>query len=226
MNFSYIYETFIKALAGVPVTLGIMAAALILSFLPALFLALGRIYKLKGITAFSVVYLAFIRATPPILLILFFYSLFPSLLNTVLRSVGVNIFELNPIYYAFIIFSIMATGSLSEIIRSSILAVDRGQLEAAQAIGLTDRQAYLRIIFPQALPLALPNLSNLVINLVKGTSLVFVMTVRDITAIARVEAAYGYQYFESYFVIFIIYLIICGLIQYLFRIFEKRFRAV
>ncbi|AXQ78816.1 amino acid ABC transporter permease [Streptococcus chenjunshii] len=226
MNFSYIYETFIKALAGVPVTLGIMAAALILSFLPALFLALGRIYKLKGITAFSVVYLAFIRATPPILLILFFYSLFPSLLNTVLRSVGINIFELNPIYYAFIIFSIMATGSLSEIIRSSILAVDRGQLEAAQAIGLTDRQAYLRIIFPQALPLALPNLSNLVINLVKGTSLVFVMTVRDITAIARVEAAYGYQYFESYFVIFIIYLIICGLIQYLFRIFEKRFRAV
>lgn len=226
MNFSYIYETFIKALAGVPVTLGIMAAALILSFLPALFLALGRIYKLKGITAFSVVYLAFIRATPPILLILFFYSLFPSLLNTVLRSVGINIFELNPIYYAFIIFSIMATGSLSEIIRSSILAVDRGQLEAAQAIGLTDRQAYLRIIFPQALPLALPNLSNLVINLVKGTSLVFVMTVRDITAIARVEAAYGYQYFESYFVIFIIYLMICGLIQYLFRIFEKRFRAV
>ncbi|MEX2784834.1 amino acid ABC transporter permease [Streptococcus sp. H49] len=226
MDFSYIYETFIKALAGIPVTLGIMAVSLLLSFLPALFLALGRIHKLKGVTAFSVVYLAFIRATPPILLILFFYSLFPSLLNTVLHSVGINIFELNPIYYAFIIFSIMATGSLSEIIRSSILAVDRGQLEAAQAIGLTDRQAYLRIIFPQALPLALPNLSNLVINLVKGTSLVFVMTVRDITAIARVEAAFGYQYFESYFVIFIIYLIICGLIQYLFRVFEKRFRAV
>ena len=86
----------------------------------------------------------------------------------------------------------------------------RSQLEAAQAIGLTNRQAYIRIVFPQALRSALPNLCNLVINLVKGTSLVFVMTIKDITAIAKVEASYGYQYFESYLVIFILYIVICG----------------
>ena len=95
----------------------------------------------------------------------------------------------------------MTTGSLAEILRSAILTVDKGQLEAAQAIGLTNRQAYIRIVFPQALRSALPNLCNLVINLVKGTSLVFVMTIKDITAIAKVEASYGYQYFESYLVI-------------------------
>ncbi|WP_019805737.1 amino acid ABC transporter permease [Streptococcus mutans] len=223
MDFSYIFYTFLLSLKGVPVTLVIMIVSILLSFLPALFLALGRIYKVKGVTTFSIVYLAFIRATPPILLILFFYSLLPSVLNTILKSSGLDIFKLNPIYYAFIIFSLMTTGSLSEILRSAILTVDKGQLEAAQSIGLTTTQSYLRIIFPQALRSALPNLCNLVINIVKGTSLVFVMTVKDITAIAKVEAAHGYQYFESYLVIFIIYIIICGLIQWSFSTLEKRF---
>lgn len=225
MDLDYIAKTFLETLKGVPTTLIIMIVAMVLSFGPALFLALGQIYKVKGIRTFSLAYLAFIRATPPILLILFFYSLFPSLLNQFLKSIGsdVDIFKLNPIYYAFIIYSLMTTGSLSEILRSAILTVDKGQLEAAQAIGLTTSQAYVRIVFPQALRSALPNLANLVINIVKGTSLVFVMTIKDITAIARVEASYGYQYFESYFVIFLQYILICGLIQWGFSILEKRY---
>lgn len=225
MDLDYIAKTFLETLKGVPTTLIIMIVAMVLSFVPALFLALGQIYKVKGVRTFSLVYLAFIRATPPILLILFFYSLFPSLLNQFLKSIGsdVDIFKLNPIYYAFIIYSLMTTGSLSEILRSAILTVDKGQLEAAQAIGLTSSQAYVRIVFPQALRSALPNLANLVINIVKGTSLVFVMTIKDITAIARVEASYGYQYFESYFVIFLQYILICGLIQWGFSLLEKRY---
>ena len=225
MDLDYIAKTFLETLKGVPITLIIMIVAMVLSFLPALFLALGQIYKVKGVRTFSLVYLAFIRATPPILLILFFYSLFPSLLNQFLKSIGsnVDIFKLNPIYYAFIIYSLMTTGSLSEILRSAILTVDKGQLEAAQAIGLSNSQAYVRILFPQALRSALPNLANLVINIVKGTSLVFVMTIKDITAIARVEASYGYQYFESYFVIFLQYILICGLIQWGFSLLEKRY---
>lgn len=224
MDFNYIIETFSKTLMGVPVTLSIMVVALLLSFFPALFLALGQIYQVRGVKTFSVLYLAFIRATPPILLILFFYSLFPSLLNQFFKNIGssIDVFSLNPIYYAFIIYSLMTTGTLSEILRSALLTVDKGQLEAAQAIGLTVRQAYIRIVFPQALRFALPNICNLVINIVKGTSLVFVMTIKDITAIARVEASYGYQYFESYLVIFILYLMICGLIQLGFGILEKK----
>ena len=225
MDLDYIAKTFLETLKGVPTTLVIMIVAMVLSFVPALFLALGQIYKVKGVRTFSLVYLAFIRATPPILLILFFYSLFPSLLNQFLKSIGsdIDIFKLNPIYYAFIIYSLMTTGSLSEILRSAILTVDKGQLEAAQAIGLSNSQAYVRILFPQVLRSALPNLANLVINIVKGTSLVFVMTIKDITAIARVEASYGYQYFESYFVIFLQYILICGLIQWGFSILERRY---
>ena len=70
MNITFIIDTFIKAFYGVPVTLGIMIVAILLSFLPALFLALGQIYKVRGVKTFSIVYLAFIRATPPILLFL------------------------------------------------------------------------------------------------------------------------------------------------------------
>ena len=225
MDLNYIVKTFLVTLKGIPVTLIIMVVAILLSFIPALLLALGQIYKVRGVRTFSVVYLAFIRATPPILLILFFYSLFPSLLNQIFKSLGsqVDVFKFNPLYYAFIIYSLMTTGSLSEILRSAILTVDKGQLEAAQAIGLTNFQAYRRIVFPQALRSALPNLANLVINLVKGTSLVFVMTVKDITALAKVEASHSYQYSESYLVIFVIYLIICGLIQWMFRGLEKRY---
>ena len=225
MDLNYIVNTFLVTLKGIPVTLIIMVVAILLSFLPALLLALGQIYKVRGVRTFSVIYLAFIRATPPILLILFFYSLFPSLLNQIFKSLGsqVDVFKFNPLYYAFIIYSLMTTGSLSEILRSAILTVDKGQLEAAQAIGLTNFQAYRRIVFPQALRSALPNLANLVINLVKGTSLVFVMTVKDITALAKIEASHSYQYSESYLVIFVIYLIICGLIQWIFRSLEKRY---
>ena len=225
MDLNYIVNTFLVTLKGIPVTLIIMVVAILLSFIPALLLALGQIYKVRGVRTFSVVYLAFIRATPPILLILFFYSLFPSLLNQIFKSLGsqVDVFKFNPLYYAFIIYSLMTTGSLSEILRSAILTVDKGQLEAAQAIGLTNFQAYRRIVFPQALRSALPNLANLVINLVKGTSLVFVMTVKDITALAKIEASHSYQYSESYLVIFVIYLIICGLILWIFRGLEKRY---
>lgn len=225
MDLNYIVNTFLVTLKGIPVTLIIMVVAILLSFIPALLLALGQIYKVRGVRTFSVVYLAFIRATPPILLILFFYSLFPSLLNQIFKSLGsqVDVFKFNPLYYAFIIYSLMTTGSLSEILRSAILTVDKGQLEAAQAIGLTNFQAYRRIVFPQALRSALPNLANLVINLVKGTSLVFVMTVKDITALAKIEASHSYQYSESYLVIFVTYLIICGLIQWIFRGLEKRY---
>lgn len=227
MNLSFIIETFWLALKGVPVTLAIMGAALALSFLPALLLALGRIHRVKGITGFAVVYLAVIRATPPILLILFFYSLLPSMLNRLFTSwhLEIDVFKLNPIWYAFVIFSLLATGSLSEVFRSALLTVSGGQLEAGRALGMRDSTTYRRIIFPQALKSALPNLCNLTINLVKGTSLVFVMTVQDITAIAKIQAAYGYHYVESYLVIFVIYLLLCGGIQLVFHLLEQRLTA-
>lgn len=228
MDFAFIREAFVLALGGVPVTLGIMLVSLVLSFFPALYLALGQIHDLPGVRFLATLYLSFVRSTPPILLILFFYSFFPSFLNQLVQKLGwsLDVFGLNPIFYAVIIYGVMTTASLSEILRSAILTVDKGQLEAALAIGLTSQQAYARVVLPQAFRAALPNICNLAITVVKGTSLVFVMTVKDVTAIAKIAAAYGYHYFEAYLVIFIIYIGICGGIQFLFSHLENRLALV
>ena len=68
---------------------------------------------------------------------------------------------------------------------------------------------------------AVPNLCNATVGLIKNTSLAFLMTVKDITAVAKIEASYGYNYIEAYLDIFVIYIIICSVVQILFKLWEK-----
>ena len=111
---------------------------------------------------------------------------------------------------------------VSEVFRSALETVDKRQLEAALSIGLLPIQAYRRIVIPQALVAATPNLCNSTVNLLKSTSLAFLMSVQDITAIAKTEAAFGYNYLESYLVIFIVYIVLCSLVQVFFQLLEQR----
>jgi L-cystine transport system permease protein len=225
LNLPYMVNTFFLALKGIPTTLLITLVALAAGLPIGFFMALSKIYNVRVLRRIVSVYVSFIRGTPVVLQILIVYSLLPSLLNIIIKrlGLGINIFDVNPILYAFIVFTINATAELSELCRSALLTVDRGQLEAALSTGLTRAQAYRRIIIPQALVAALPNLCNVTIHLIKSTSLAFLMTVKDITAIAKVEAAYGYNYIESYIDIFIIYILVCSVTQFLFSLAEKRF---
>jgi L-cystine transport system permease protein len=102
------------------------------------------------------------------------------------------------------------------------MTVSHGQMEAALSIGMSRRQAYLRIILPQAAVAALPNICNSTISLLKSTSLAFMMSVQDITAIAKMKAAYGYNYIEAYLVIAFIYIIVCTVVQLIFNFVEAR----
>lgn len=160
-----------------------------------------------------------IRGTPLILLILLFYSFVPSFLNAFFKAhdIAVDIFKVNPLFYACTVFLLVAIAAVAEIFRSALLAVDGGQFEAGKVANLSSFHIYARIILPQALVSSLPNLCNLAIRLVKGTSLVFVMTVKDITAIAKIQASYGYNYAESYLVISAIYILVCTGIQFVFK---------
>lgn len=227
LNLAYMARTFLLALTGVPTTLAITLVALAFGLPLGFFMALAKLYNVRIFRRLVAFYVSFIRGTPIVLQILIVYSLLPSLLNVVVKKSGlsINVFGMNPIWYAFIVFTINATAELSELCRSALLTVDRGQLEAALAIGLTRAQAYVRIIIPQALVSALPNLCNVTIHLIKSTSLAFLMTVKDITAIAKVEAAYGYNYIESYIDIFLIYILVCSATQFLFSLAEKRIGA-
>ncbi len=225
LNTTFMIETFFEALRGVPVALEITLVTLLLSAPAAFFMALGRLHK-KGIgSKFISGYVSFIRGTPVVLQILFLYSLLPSLLNYLLNQVlqlGFDVFVVPPILYAFVVFGLNTTAVLSEVFRSAILTVGNGQMEAALSVGLSEHQAYTRILIPQALVAALPNLCNTTVSLLKSTSLAFMMTVQDIMAIAKVRAAYGYNYIETYLVVFVIYIILCTLVQLLFQIVEGR----
>lgn len=224
LDFSYLIRTFWLCVKAVPVTLEITIVSLLLAIIPALFIALARIYHVKVIEQLCSIFVSFIRGTPIVLQILIVYSIMPSLLNSCVKSAGwsINVFEMNPVIYAFVVFGINSSASLSEVFRSAISSVNRGQLEAALSIGETHFQAFRRVVLPQAAVSALPNLCSTTVILIKNTSLAFMMTVREITGIAKIEAAYGYNYVESYIDIFIIYIAVCLLVELIFRKIERR----
>jgi L-cystine transport system permease protein len=150
--------------------------------------------------------------------------MFPPIFASILKSLNIsyNIYDLNPIIYALIIFSCSTSAVLSEVFRSALSTVERGQYEAGVTIGLTPIQTMKRIVLPQAMVSALPNICTATVNLIKTTSLAFIMTVREITAVAKVEAGVGYNYLEAYSDIWIIYIIVCLLVERVFGIVEKR----
>lgn len=224
LNTEFIIQTLWDVLAGIPVTLELTFVTLLISFPIAFFMALQKIEKKKVFGKLVTGYVSFIRGTPVVLQILFLYSLLPTVLNYLFKEVfksDFNIFELNPIVYAFVVFSMNTVAVLTEVFRSALLTVGNGQMEAALATGLNKRQAYMRIVLPQALVSALPNLCNTTISLLKSTSLAFIMTVKDITAIAKINAAYGYNYIEAYLVISVIYIILCTIVQLAYAAIER-----
>lgn len=223
-DISFLLKTFVLLWKGVPTTLLITIVSLLIGSFFGFFIALARIHNVKVLKQLGAVYVSFMRGTPVVLQILVVYSLFPSLLNAILKqsASSFNIFELNPIWYAFVVFSLNMSATLSEVFRSALLTINKGQLEAGFTCGLTKAQTYRRIIIPQALTAALPNLCNAAVGLIKNTSLAFMMTVKDITALAKIEASFGYNYLEAYLDIFVIYIIICSVVQYLFKIWERR----
>lgn len=226
LDWNYVIKTFWLCVKAIPTTLLITFASLVLALIPAYGIAMGRIKKRKIGSKIGAVYVSFMRGTPIVLQILVIYSILPSLLNVLCKKFfpSINIFNINPIFYAIVVFTLNTMATLSEIIRSAMMTVDRGQYEAALCAGLTHFQAYRRIIFPQALVCAVPNLSDLTVALIKNTSLAFLMTVKDITAVAKIQASYGFNYIESYLDILVIYIIVCSAVQIIYRLIEKRLK--
>lgn len=215
-----------KLTEGLYYTLALTFFSLLLAFIPALFIAN---YKIKYGNNFIVHILdfimGFIRSTPLILQLLLFFSFAPSLLNFIVikLNLGINVFdEIEPFYYALFIFTLQAISLMSEQLRAALLAIDKGQYEAAVITLNSKYKAYIHIILPQALVIALPNLTNLTVSLIKGTALAFVIGVSDILAIAKIEAAFAYNFLEAYLASFIYYVILCSSIDLLATLLEKK----
>jgi cystine transport system permease protein len=126
-----------------------------------------------------------------------------------LPQVGIT---LDPIPSAIIALSLNVASYQSENFRSGILGVDRGQREAALSLGMTYWQALRRIIFPQALRIAAPTISNRFIAIMKDTSLASVVTVVELTRVAERIGSSTFRYMEMFIIIAIIYWVINGVL--------------
>lgn len=224
MDIEFLIKTFFVALSGVPIALLVTVVSLLVALPSGFSLALTRINRLPIIHHLVRVYVSFVRGTPVIVQIFVIYTSIPLVLNIIFEkyNVTMNVYDINPIWYAFIVFSFNTTALLIEVFRSALSAVDKGQLEAAHSVGLSNMQAYWRIIIPQALVVALPNICTTTVNLIKATSLGYAMSLQEITLRAKVAANEGYNYVEAYIDIFLVYLILCMAVEYLFKVYEKR----
>ncbi|MCZ2258561.1 amino acid ABC transporter permease [Sporosarcina sp. G11-34] len=224
LNYKFLFDTFFVALSGVPITLIVTFVALLIAVPAGFSLALTRINRIPVLNRFAQVYVSFVRGTPIIIQIFIVYSSVPILLTSIFTkyNINMNVYDVNPIWYAFIVFSFNTTAVLIEVFRSALSTVDKGQLEASHSVGLTNSQAYRRIIIPQALVVAMPNLCTATVNLIKATSLGYAMSLQEITLKAKVAANVGYNYVEAYIDIFLVYLILCSLVEFAFKLYEKR----
>jgi His/Glu/Gln/Arg/opine family amino acid ABC transporter permease subunit len=202
-------------LEKLPITILMTVVAAVIGILLGFLIAVIKINEVPVLTQIFNVFVSFMRGTPQLVqLFLAFYG-FPLVVQWLNQRFDWNV-DVNGIpalLYVFIAFGLNEAAYNSETFRAAILSVDPSEIEAAKSIGLTERQTMRRIILPSALVVAIPNLGNSLISLLKGTSLAFTVTVIDIMGQARILAGANLRFFEAYIAVALIYWLFCILIE-------------
>lgn len=229
---SEVYSAALAALSkGIWVTVAVAIVAYVGACLIGLVLAvmtLSRHMILRQIARF---YIEVMRGIPIIVLLLYVaFVLSPGLVwlaNQALEPMGLSPLKTRdfPLLYRAVIALMLAYSAfLAEIFRAGLQAVDKGQIEAAQALGLNGWQRFRHISFPQAFRLILPPLGNDFVAMVKDSSLVAVLGVTDVAQLAKVTAAGNFRYFETYNVAALIYLTMTITLSLVLRWVEGRLK--
>lgn len=197
---SYFFEVLPRIAAKIGITLELTMVAAVFSLCIGVILAIIGYYKIKILYPISRLYLSIMRGTPLVAQLYFFYY--------GLARVSELVLHMQPTTAVAFVLSLNMGAFMSESIRGALLSVDEGQKEAAAMLGMTGFQAVSRIVLPQAVRVALPALSNDFINLLKASSLAFMVGVRDIMGQAKSEGALSFRYFEIYLAVMLIYWII------------------
>ena len=215
-----------EILSALPVTIALSFVSASIGLVIALGVALIRYFNIRGLSRICQVYVSFIRGTPALVQIMLVYFGIPLILRAVNEYLGTN-FNVNGVprfVFAVIALSLNAGAFMSETIRSSLLAVDLGQLEAAYSVNMSTSQALRRIVIPQAFAIAIPPLANTLVSIIKETSLVFTISIIDIMAQAKIVGSRSYRFFEIYVVVSIMYWIICTCVSRILALVEKNAR--
>ena len=167
-------DTVVLMLEGSEVTLEIFCVTLVLALPLGILAALGRLSKLRVLSRFMEFYIWLMRGTPLMLQLLFVYFALP--------MIGIMLPDMAA---ALLAFTLNYAAYFAEIFRAGIQSVPRGQYEAAKTLGMTYPQTMRRIILPQVIRMVLPPVSNETINLVKDTSLIYILAMNDLLRVAR-----------------------------------------
>ena len=209
MNFDleYMISLFPKIIEYLPIVLYMGTLSFILAIIIGLLLAIIMNYRVPIIHQILLVVISYFRGVPTLIQIFIFYfglpQLYPSLSS--IEAISAVIFAL----------SMKNAAYLSEVFRSSFLAVDKGQFEACESVNMTKWQGLRTVILPQVFRIAIPSTGNYYIMMIKETSLAFTIGVVDMLARAKLESAVTYKFLEAYLMVGLIYWAITVILSYL-----------
>jgi polar amino acid transport system permease protein len=215
MDFQFMLDILPEMLRAAVVTVEISALALV--FGTALGIAMGsaRVLGPRWLKAIIQAIVDFIRGVPPLVPIAFIYFALPRF-NIVLSEFWTGVVAL----------SLIAAGYIVEIVRASLESIDKGQTEAAMSIGMTDTMALRFILLPQAATRMIPPLTNELANVVKASSLLSIVAVREITHVGNALIFENFVFLEVILQMALLYLIVTSVVQLIARAAEKRFAYV
>ncbi|MBP2001550.1 L-cystine transport system permease protein [Paenibacillus shirakamiensis] len=215
---SYVFDFLFKLLGYVQITLFIVASSIVLGLVVGLVLALPRMYQVPLLKQLSAVFVSFFRGTPVLIQLFLIYFGVPELL----KVVNIDVTKAPVLLFVILTYTLNSGAFLSEIIRGAVAAVDRGQVEAAYAVGMSKYQAFVRIMLPQALSVSIPIFANKVLANLKETSLAFTLGLMDINGKAQSLGSLTNHFVESYIALSALYFVMAILIEQLFLWWERR----
>ena len=211
IDFQLILDNFWFVLSGLPYTLGIALASFSTGLVLGFFISRARMsanWLLAGPARF---YISIMRGVPMIVVLFVLYFGLP--------FYGI---ELPALLCSYLAFSMVSAAYISEIFRSAVQAVDSGQWEAARALGLKDWTIVRKIILPQAIRIAIPPLGNVILDMIKATSLMAMITVQDIFQNAKIVGGRELDYMSMYILVALVYWLLCLIFEILQNQLEKK----
>ena len=208
---SFKFEVMIQSLQVasqyIGTTLFMAITAIIIGVILGLGIALIRLYRIKGLSQFFQVVVTLLKGIPMVLIILALYLIASKQFDVWSKSMNwsLRFRDFNMVWIAISALSLLATINSSEIFRGAFAAIKKGQFDAAKSMGMTNLQTIRRVLLPQAIPISLPMFSNLLISLIKASSLASMVSVVDVFAAAKITAQQNYRFLEAYVAVAVIY---------------------
>jgi His/Glu/Gln/Arg/opine family amino acid ABC transporter permease subunit len=214
LHFEQIIPSIPFLLAGTLVTLKYMTLSLLLGSMLGICLTLIKISQNRILRTLANAYTSIFRGTPLLVQLTLVYFAVPQLTG----------YNFTPFEAGLIAFSLNSAAYVSEVIRGGIQAVDKGQLEAAQSLGVPYVLTMRDIILPQAIKNSLPGLVNEAIDLLKESALVSVFGELDLLRRANIVSAEKFIYFEPLIFVAVVYYVLVMILSQLARLLEQRFK--